>query len=176
MADNKEKKDTSEGVLDKIIIDFNKELNKPIVESKIFEKKVLIEKCINGREMSNRFIQRTKTWYPNIHKKLDSVESFMEEDIIALLRKVDISASKKINKHSLPYTNVVVSKLILESDVSAMFDYTRTYRAIVKELLEKGVFKIRFYVHLETYEDNSSRFAQMFSMCGVKYSFRYYIH
>lgn len=169
-------KNTNEKGLNKLIIDLNTALNKPVVENDIYVKKVLLEKCKNGREMSERFIRRTKTWYPNIHNKLDSVETFMEDDIIILLKKVGINAVKKRDKRSLPYTHQIVEKLILESNVSAMFIYTRTYRKIVKELLNKGVDKIRFYVHIETFEDNSNKVSQLFEMCGVKYCFRYYIH
>lgn len=172
----KKEKDTTQEVINKITIDFNKALKKQSAQSDVFQKKVLLEKCKNGREMSSVFIDRAKTWYPNIHKKLDSVEGFMEKDIISFLQSLDIVASVKTDKHSLPYTDVVVSKLTFESDVAAMFNYRRTYREIIKELLNKNVYKIRFYVHIETYDDESSGISRLFQLCGVKYSFRYYIH
>ena len=96
------------------------------------------------------------------------------------LKNTDISrqkiqASTKTDKRSLPYNNVIVSRLMLETDVSAMFDSKRIYRKIISELLTKDIYRIRFYIHIETYEDNSNMMAKILGMCGLKYCFRYYV-
>ena len=64
---------------------------------------------------------------------------------------------------------------MLETDVSAMFDSKRIYRKIISELLTKDIYRIRFYIHIETYEDNSNMMAKILGMCGLKYCFRYYV-
>lgn len=145
-------------------------------QNNVFERKVLLEKCYKGREMSKIFLQRTKLFYPNMHSTFDNLETRIEYDLIELLAKFQISATIKTDKRSLPYTNVIISKLILESDVNYMFNFERTYRKILSELLAKDVYKIRFYVHIETFEGDSTVMSRILQCSGVKYCFRYYIH
>ncbi|HWY35831.1 MAG TPA: hypothetical protein VNX68_14405, partial [Nitrosopumilaceae archaeon] len=136
----------------------------------------LVEKCYKGREMSETFVKRISTWFPDIHKTLDRKEYQMEEELMSFLLKFQIYATKKSDKRSLPYTNVVTSTLMLASDISEVFAFEVAYRKIVLELLSKDVRKIRFYVHIESYDNDSTDFARAFGLCGLKYCFRYYIH
>lgn len=155
---------------------FNDAAKKHAFENDIFERKILLEKCYKGREMSSLFLKGISRRIENIHDKLDDLEIKMENDIENFLKEFSIYASKKSDKYSLPYTNVVVSKLMWESNMDAMFNFKRTYRDIVKELLNKDVYKIRYYIHIETYGDESSKIPAIFNRGGIKYNFRYYIH
>lgn len=155
---------------------FNDAAKKNAFENYIFERKILLEKCYKGREMSSLFLKGISRRIENIHDKLDDLEIKMENDIENFLKEFSIYASKKTDKYSLPYTNVVVSKLMWESNMDAMFNFKRTYRDIVKELLNKDVYKIRYYIHIETYGDESSKIPAIFNRGGIKYNFRYYIH
>ena len=96
-------------------------------DSNVFERKILLEKCYKGREMSSLFLKGISKRIENIHDKLDDLE-------------------------------------------------IRTYRDIVKELLNKDVYKIRYYIHIETYGDESSKIPVIFNRGGIRYNFRYYIH
>ena len=155
----------------KLLQEINAALKNKPVENNIFIKKVLIEKCYKGRMMSPKFLKRTETFYKNINSTLDRQESFVECALVELLSNFEIYAILKSDKRSLPYTNEIVVKLPVESNMNAMWNYKATYRKIVLELLEKNVHKIRFYVHMETYENDS-----WFLDCGIKYCFRYYMH
>nr|QBM02790.1 hypothetical protein [uncultured archaeon] len=166
--------------------DENKSLNEankifksmPSVSNKtnnVYCRKVLIEKCRRGREMSEKFLRRTDVFYPDIHNTLDRKETQIEHELVSIFEKLQIQASTKTDKRSLPYNNVIVSRLMLETDVSAMFDSKRIYRKIISELLTKDIYRIRFYIHIETYEDNSNMMAKILGMCGLKYCFRYYV-
>lgn len=154
----------------------NKSFKKTIKTNNVSTRKVLFEKCIRGREMSDNFMRRTKAFYPDIHNTFDRKEFEMEDELIDLLEKINIAATKKSDKRSLPYNNVIISKNMLESDVSAMFDCRNIYRRIVSELLEKGLYKVRFYVHIENYDDDSNVMTRVFGISGIKYCFRYYTH
>lgn len=154
----------------------NDSLGKPIKTNNVFTREVLVEKCYKGREMSKIFLKRTVGFYPDMHSKLDIKEAQMEEELIELFSKIHISASIKTDKYSLPYNGVVIYKSMLNSDVSYMFRPESAYRKIVAELIEKKIYKIRFYIHIETYEDESNQMAKILGLCGIKYCFRYYAH
>ena len=135
-------------------------------------RKVIVEKCPKGRSMSKSFVKRIEVFHPDIHSKFDRLETQMEGDLIESLSIVGIYAMMKSDKRSLPYTNSIVQKFMLESNINVTFDFRRTYRKIFSELLEKDVRKIRFYVHIESYDD----YKHPFNFCGISYDFRYYIH
>ena len=165
--------DKSKEVSDKLMKEFVDAFKKKPAENNVFTKKVLTEKCRSGREISPLFLKRTEAFYNNnMHPLFDQQEARMENNLIELLENFQISATIKSNKRSLPYKNEIIVNLPVESDMSAMWDYRTTYRKIISELLEKNVYKIRFYVHIETFENAKS----VFLNCGIKYCFRYYIH
>lgn len=158
----------------KKIVKKNKERDKKNKKNGVskLERKVLIERCYNGRSISPFFIQRVKTFYPDIHSVLDRKEIQMENDLVEVLKKFQIYATTKTDKRSLPYREQIVVKLGVDVDMGAMFEYEETYRDILKELLNKDARKIRFYVHTETFQEDEMPWLR----CGVKYCFRYFIH
>jgi hypothetical protein len=145
-------------------------------ENNLLTRKVLFEKSINGREISPIFLKRIENFngygFKYIHSIFDKQETEMECVLIKLLKNFRIYATLKSNKRSLPYTNEIIVELPVESDMNAMWDYKTTFRKIVKELLDKNVFKIRFYVHVENYENPKN----IFLNCGIRYRFRYFVH
>ena len=123
------------------------------------------------RVISEDYKRRITPFFEDFNKTLDELENKMEEDLIELLSKLQIRASKKQDKYSLPYTNEILKTLILESYVQGFLEYERIFPEIVKELLNKNVNKIRFYIHIEPYDIKNNFFGK-----GLKYNFRYYIH
>lgn len=136
------------------------------------KREILIEKCYKGRSVSPFFVLRVKKFYPDIHSILDRKEIQMENDLAEVLKKFQIYATTKTDKRSLPYREQVIVKLGIDVDMGAMFEYEMTYRNILKELLKKDARKIRFYVHIDTYQDDKLPAL----LCGVRYCFRYFIH
>ena len=169
--------------VNKILKELNGKAKRPVKRNDVFHRKVLVEKCYKGREMSEEFIKRIKPFHPNIHSTLDRLEEEMEVDLINFLDKMQISATKKTEKRSLPYTNVITFDSMLASDIGGLasdiggvFMYKNSYRKILLDLLLNDVWKIRFYVHIESYDDTSNVTSRMFGVCGLRYCFRYYIH
>lgn len=117
---------------------------------------------------------RINAFYENFEGYMDKKELQMEQDLIELLKKVGIQASTKSDRKSLEHHDVVEKTLTLESWIPGWFEHERTFRDIVKTLLEKDIVKIRFYVHIEPVKLPYTFF--LMSMYGMKYSFRYYIH
>ena len=104
-------------------------------------------------------------------KLLSNLEVKMEKDLINLFNKLGIQASLKSEKKSLPFQFEVVEKLPYESYVNGMLEYERTFRKIAKELLDKDVSKIRFFVDITAVDSEINIFPGF-----INYSFKYYIH
>ena len=117
--------------------------------------------------------RRTDMFYEDFDGYMDKIELKMEAELKPLLKQVGIHAATKTDRKSLTVHGVIEKELILESWVPGWFEYERTFRTIVKELLAQDIEKIRFYVHVEPVKVHPI-FA--FSMYAMKYSFRYYKH
>ena len=123
--------------------------------------------CPFARKRLSPFIKNDLELY------LDGFESHMEKKLTATLRNVDIQATVKRDKFSLPYEHERIVKLPLESFMNAVFDYRRVFRPVVKELLDKNVYRIRFYLWTDLFEDTDTRPR---IHAGIRYHFRYYVH
>lgn len=106
--------------------------------------------------------ERIKT----INKKLDEFENKMELDLIKVLENFQIHATVKTHKKSLPYNSEITIILPNESWVTGVLEFKRCYRKILKELLDKNLYKIRFYVSIEIVDHGF--------IGGLKYIFRYH--
>lgn len=122
----------------------------------------------------NTNIRRTlESFYPSQtpEEVLKTYEEKMEQDLVKnLFPCLNIQASIKSDKKSLPYQHEVVFCLNCESYVQGMFEYRKGFRSITRELLDKNAFKIRFYVEIDTVDTS------FFNLGAVRYKFRYYIH
>ncbi len=103
------------------------------------------------------------------------LEANLEKGLIEFLDKVGIQASVKSDKYSLPYQEEVIIKIKYQSYINDMTKLSIIFRPILKELLTKNVYKIRFYFHIETFANEDKSFFGALNK-GFKYSFRYYIH
>jgi hypothetical protein len=121
--------------------------------------------------VSNRLTFYMEDMEGNVREYEESMinlEKRIEKALIEMFRELDIQASVKTDRYSLPYTDQVLHTGYGESYLNAAFLSAPFKRKIVKELLEKNLFKIRFYVFAEI-EDQ-------FPMGKVNYYFRYYKH
>ncbi len=105
-------------------------------------------------------------------------ETIIEKELIQLLWSLDIDASVKTDKKSLPYKETFKTILCRTKPYSDSFYWKKIYREVVKEILNKGYRKIRFYCELTpttnyTYTDNSLVIINKPNyICYIKY----YIH
>ena len=113
------------------------------------------------------FLQKDRT-PERYHKYMDDYETKLEKELISLLKSIGISSSVKTNKHTLPHQFQIISKQFSETYLNAAFESKRFFKKIVKELLDKDPYKIRFYVLAEVVDTGIFGF--------VKLEFRYYIH
>ena len=97
-----------------------------------------------------------------LNKSIYDYEREMEVYIKNILTKLNISCSTKTNPYSLPYNNELVINTINYSE----YNIQLLSNKIFKELKDKGINKVRFYLHIEickyTFYDK------------IIYHFRYY--
>ena len=121
------------------------------------------------RNIPEDFNYLIKSFYKDINKTLDGFETKIEKHIITICNDIDINASIKTDKFSLPYTHEIEYNTVLTSYINDVFRYNMFLRKILKEILvAKHNNKIRFYVFIELY------FINMFNK-GLTYKFRYYL-
>lgn len=113
---------------------------------------------------------------PDLNNFFERLENKWETDLIKTFEEFGITATVKTDKYSLPYQDEVVVKLHRESYINGMYERSRVFRPIMKEMLLKDARKIRFYLHIETYDNKTVGFFQSIIGTGFKYSFRYYLH
>ncbi len=114
----------------------------------------------NGRE-EDRTPEKYEEHMINLEKKI-------EKDMIEVLFKMGIHATVKTDRYSLPYQFQVKTTQNGESYLNGAFESVKLYRAVLSNLVEMDVYKVRFYIFAEV-EDS-------FPMGKVNYYFNYYIH
>lgn len=103
---------------------------------------------------------------------LDAIVKFekkCEESIIDTFARLDIHATVKADRYSLPYQKEVVVKLGGESYLNGPYEFFRVAKKVVKDVLNEDCSKIRFYFYINVVP------SKLF-FDDVEYKFRYYIH
>lgn len=95
-------------------------------------------------------------------------ERGIEKSLMNTLSRVTIEASVKTDRCSLPYNNEVVVTLGGSSFMNDAFEVHRVARKVVKELLDKNVFQLRFYVFVEVVDGRMG-------FGSINYHFRYHL-
>ena len=96
-----------------------------------------------------------------------SLEEGIEKDLISFLRKMGVNASVKSDRYSLPYNKQIIHTGYGESYLNSAFETDYFFRKIAREILDKDLFKVRFYILAEIVD--------RFPMGGVNYYFNYYL-
>ncbi len=131
------------------------------------------------REISEDLQRYLNVFCGDLDVYFGTLESKWEAELIELFSKLNITASVKTDKYSLPHQGEVIVTLMKESYINGMFERHRIFRPIIQEMLNKDAFKIRFYFHIETYSSPTkprTMFEALSWGGGIKYSFRYFIH
>ena len=124
----------------------------------------------NIPDMSNQLLffmddERTPEKYEDA---MINLEKKIEKDMIGVLSKMEINASVKSDRYSLPHQFQIKTTQQGESYLNGAFESYKLYRAVLKEIVNQDLYKIRFYIFAEV-EDS-------FPMGKVNYYFNYYIH
>jgi hypothetical protein len=105
---------------------------------------------------------------------IGNFERECEREIIKTFAKIAILGRVKTNPYSLPYTHEVVTKLGGTGMLPPAFEFYRVARPIVEEMLNKDVYKIRFYFFVDISITPNETFINQ-PYWYVTYSFRYHL-
>jgi hypothetical protein len=113
----------------------------------------------------------------NYLNTLQAFERECEQRLIKVLRQLEISASVKSNPYKLPYKKELVYTLGYESWLNEPYRTNRIFRPIIKEMLSKDVYYLRFYMLINVKEFNPNTLGVFFPQneySYVEYRFRYF--
>jgi hypothetical protein len=94
-----------------------------------------------------------------------------ENSLITLLDSVNIQSSVKTDRYSLPYKEEIVIILEGASNLDYAFTLSNITRDIIKELFDKNIYKLRFYLTVDAIIENDTEDRHFFGR--VVYKFRY---
>ena len=109
---------------------------------------------------------------------IEAFERKVEKKFIDLLKRMDINASVKTDPYSLPYKGEVLYTLNGESWMDGPYEYHRVFKHLVKEILNKGLERFRFYFYIniitEIPDDVKGINRLSASFGKIEYRLRYY--
>jgi hypothetical protein len=97
-----------------------------------------------------------------------------EKRLKDLFTRIGIQSSTKRDRFSLPYKYEVIGEIEGNSYINYAFDIDNIARVFVRDLIEKNVSKIRFYVFVEVITEDETIGKRYKGK--VVYKFRYMIH
>jgi hypothetical protein len=123
----------------------------------------------------NKLIQKGKKIdLEDYMKFITEFEIQCENSLIELFNKLNIQSSVKTDRYSLPYKEEIISIIDGASYLNHAFTISNITRDIVKELLDKNVYKLRFYLTVDAIIENDTE--ERFFFGRVVYKFRYVKH
>ena len=94
-----------------------------------------------------------------------------ENSLITLFDSLNIQSSVKTDRYSLPYKEEIVIILEGASNLDYAFTLSNITRDIIKELFDKNIYKLRFYLTVDAIIENDTEDRHFFGR--VVYKFRY---
>ena len=107
-------------------------------------------------------------------KFIKEFEIKCEHSLITLFDSLNIQSSVKTDRYSLPYKEEIISTIEGASNLDYAFTLNNITRDIVKELLDKKIYKLRFYLTVDAIIENDTEDRHFFGR--VVYKFRYVKH
>jgi hypothetical protein len=107
-------------------------------------------------------------------KFITEFEIKCEYSLITLFDSLNIQSSVKTDRYSLPYKEEIISTIEGASNLDYAFTLNNITRDIVKELLDKKIYKLRFYLTVDAIIENDTEDRHFFGR--VVYKFRYVKH
>lgn len=153
-----------------------------IQEHKFFKMKTLIHRYIpiNFKKamliphLNNLIRKGKKIDVEDYMKFITEFEIKCEHALITLFDSLNIQSSVKTDRYSLPYKDEIISTIEGASNLDYAFTLSNITRDIVKELLEKEIYKLRFYLTVDAIIENDTDDLHFFGR--VVYKFRYVKH
>ncbi len=107
-------------------------------------------------------------------KFITEFEMKCEHSLNTLFDSLNIQSSVKTDRYSLPYKEEIISTIEGASNLDYAFTLSNITRDIVKELLDKNIYKLRFYLTVDAIIENDTEDRHFFGK--VVYKFRYVKH
>ena len=117
---------------------------------------------------------KAKRTEENYLKKIQKFERDCEKSLIETLSKIGTQGMVKTDPYSLPYTDEITVSLYGESYMNGSYEFYRVARSFLKEVLEKNLWKVRFYIKIDIVTEKGPDEPQPFFMGKIIYRFRYY--
>lgn len=117
---------------------------------------------------SNKY--NTETYVSAVTK----FEMECEKKLKDLFKKVGIRSSTKSDRFSLPYKHEVIGEIEGTSYINYAFNLDNIARVFVKDLLDKNIHKIRFYLLVDVITEDETMSKRYPGK--VVYKFRYMVH
>lgn len=99
-------------------------------------------------------------------KKIEELERNYEQKLLELFKMFNISAAVKSIPNSLPYKNELLFIFNGDSYLNSPYNFTKVQRRIMKEILDKDIYQLRFYLNIDLVTEGVYGF--------IEYRFRYY--
>jgi len=106
-------------------------------------------------------------------KKIQKFERDCEKSFIQTLSRIGTRGLVKTDPYSLPYTDEVEVPLYGESYLNGPYEFYRVSRRLLQEVLEKNLWKVRFYIKIDIVTEKSPDDSLLF-LVNITYKFRYY--
>jgi hypothetical protein len=125
-------------------------------------------------QLSNLIRKGKKVDLEDYMKFITEFEIKCEHLLITLFDSLNIQSSVKTDRYSLPYKEEIICTIDGASNLDYAFTLSNITREIVKELLDKNVYKLRFYLTVDAIIENDTEERHFFGR--VVYKFRYVKH
>jgi hypothetical protein len=125
-------------------------------------------------QLSNLIRKGKKVDLEDYMKFITEFEIKCEHLLITLFDSLNIQSSVKTERYSLPYKEEIISTIEGASNLDYAFTLSNITRDIVKELLDKNIYKLRFYLTVDAIIENDTEDRHFFGR--VIYKFRYVKH
>ena len=125
-------------------------------------------------ELNNLIRKEKKIDIADYMKFITEFEIKCENSLIDLFNSLNIQSSVKSDRYSLPYKEEIICIVEGASYLNHAFTLNNITRDIVKELLDKEVYKLRFYLTVDAIIENDTTDRHFFGR--VVYKFRYTKH
>ena len=112
----------------------------------------------------------TETYVAAVTKFEIECESKLKD----LFKKIGIQSSVKRDRFSLPYKHEVTWEIEGQSYINYAFNLDNIARVFVKDLLDKNIHKIRFYLFVDVITEDETMSKRYNGK--VVYKFRYTVH
>ena len=105
-----------------------------------------------------------------------NLEKSIEKNIIKMLSELNIQASVKSDRYSLPVHGHVMSQSAKSSYIPDIYDSASIKRQFLKVLLNEDCRKVRFYVYIHSTEPENATGLLAFFGLRFNMEIRYYLH